>query len=464
MHFDQQPALLPGHRPLRVASLALLACTMVQGHVQAQTSSQAQVVKPPKTLLWMDVSTGGMAGMPELDIPGLGGLMGGIMGAMGKPKPTAAYYGEARTQHMMPPRVLDLALWNSLKPGQEASLQIPAGLRMGESLPLLPIKPELAAAAVPREPGEPPSQTEPPQGRLLMYWGCGESVRPGQPRVIDFSKLTSGNVQAFGNAFAGRFAADRGAKVQPGYAVFPNEREQKSIPKDGSLVGEHRVAGDGVPASFQFALSAAQNVMPAIELHTMGTLQDSLGLSWVAVTNARAYYLHAMSVQGKDIILWSSSENGDSGMGLFDYLSNATIAQWTKEKVLLRAEVTQCRIPKGILGTPSGAAAEPTGDKDMGKAQKGDHGAAFLRMMAYGGEHNIVYPPRPADPKTPWDQEWSVRLRVKAHTMAMLGQEMPTIGERGTAPEGEEKPPKEAKPSSLLPVNPMNMLRGLFGR
>ena len=453
MHFDNRPAQLPSHRPLRVASLALLACTMVHGHVQAQT----QVVKPPKTLLWMDVSTGGMAGMPELDIPGLGGLMGGIMGAMGKPKSTASYYGEARTQHMMPPRVLDLALWNSLKSGQEASLQIPAGLRMGESLPLLPIKPELAAAAVPREPGEPPTQTEPPQGRLLMYWGCGESVRPGQPRVIDFSKLTSGNVQAFGNAFAGRFAADRGAKVQPGYAVFPNEREQKSIPKGASLVGEHRVAGDGVPASFQFALNAAQDVMPAIELHTMGTLKDSLGLSWVTVTNARAYYLHAMSVQGKDIILWSSSENGDSGMGLFDYLSNATIHQWTKEKVLLGAEVTQCRIPKGILGAQAGGS-----DKAGGRSEKAD--AAFLRMMAYGGEHNIVYPPRPTDPKTPWDQEWSVRLRVKSHTMAMLGQEMPAMGERSTAPDGEEKPPKEAKPGSLLPVNPMNMLRGLFGK
>ena len=461
MHLNHRLVLRPGSRPSLAATLALLACTMATGQLQAQSSTHLQVVKPPKTQLWIDVSTGGMAGMPELDIPGLGGLMGGIMGAMGKPKPTAAYYGEARTQHMMPPRVLDVALWNSLKPGQEAALQIPAGLRMGESLPLLPIKPELAAATVPREPGEPPAQTEPPQGRLLMYWGCGETVRPGQPRVIDFSKLTSGNVQAFGNAFAGRFAVDRGARVKPGYAVFPNEREQKSIPKDASLVGDHSVAGDGIPASFQFALNAAQDVMPAIELQTMGSLQDSIGLSWINVTNARAYYLHAMSVQGRDIILWSSSENGDSGMGLFDYLPNATISQWTKEKVLLGAEVTQCRIPKGILGTPKGAAGASVAPD---QADKGDRAAAFLRMMAYGGEHNIVYPPRPTDPKTPWDQEWSVRLRVKAHTMAMLGQEMPGLGERKAATDGEEKPAKEAKPTTILPVNPMNLLRGLFGK
>jgi hypothetical protein len=47
----------------------------------------------------------------------------------------------------------------------------------------------------------------------------------------------------------------------------------------------------------------------------------------------------------------------------------------------------------------------------------------MLRMMAYGGESHIVHPPRPADPKAPWEPEWSVRVRVKAHTMAMLRAE-----------------------------------------
>ena len=29
--------------------------------------AQAQNVKPPKAQLWMDISTGGMAGMPDMD-------------------------------------------------------------------------------------------------------------------------------------------------------------------------------------------------------------------------------------------------------------------------------------------------------------------------------------------------------------------------------------------------------------
>ena len=51
------------------AAVLLLAASAVQ----AQNTQQ--IVRPPKVNLWMDVSTGGMAGMPEMNMPGLGGLM-----------------------------------------------------------------------------------------------------------------------------------------------------------------------------------------------------------------------------------------------------------------------------------------------------------------------------------------------------------------------------------------------------
>ena len=447
------PLSTPSRRSLlNVCVLCGFAAALSPGH--AQTKAPVQVINPPKTQLWMDVSTGGMAGMPELEIPGMGGLMGGIMGALGGKGKDAGggktgthYYGAARTPHMMPPRILDVALWNSLKPGVDAVQNVPAGLRMGDSLPLMPV--QLETTVLQREPGEVPPDMEPPKGRLLMYWGCGNAVRAGQPRILDFSKLSTGNIQAFGTAFSGRFAPDRGAKVKSGYAVFPNERDQKSIPKRGSLVGEHRVSGDGIPASFKFSLGPEQDVMPGIALQSTGSLQDSIALSWGNVDNARAYYLHAMSTQGNDIILWSSSENGDSGMGLFDYLSNATIERWTKERVLLHSSVNQCNIPKGILAGQGKAA----GDKDS---------AAFLRMIAYGGEYNVIYPPRPTDPKVAWDQEWSVRLRLKSHTMAMLGQDMGDMG--GNAGRNNAASPKEDEAQPAQAPNPINLLRGLFGK
>ena len=167
------------------------------------------------------------------------------------------------------------------------------------------------------------------------------------------------------------------------------------------------------------------------------------------VDNARAYFLHAMSTQGSDIILGSSSENGDSGMGLFDFLPNATIDRWTKDCVLLHSGVNQCNIPKGIWA-------------GQGKAGGGkDSSAAFLRMVACGGEYNVVYPPRPTDPKAARDQEWSVRLRLKSHTMAMLGQDLGGMG--GSAGRNSSAAPKEEEAQPALAPNPINLLRGLFG-
>jgi len=427
-----------------------VALLVASGCLALTTSAAAQNVKPPKVQLWMDVSTGTMAGMPEMDsMPGMAGMMGGLMGQRGPGGGgnSNTTYGMARSMNIMPPRVLDIALHNTRKPGVEAAQAIPAGMRMGDSLPLVPPKAQVRE----REPGEMPQEYKPetPKGRILIYWGCGQQVRAGQPRVID---LARGNPAEFGTALAGRYAPDRGARVSPAYALYPNEKNTVTLARDSSLVGEHKVMGDTIPASMKFTLGQAQDVMPAIELESRGAVSDSIAASWRPVTNARAYFLHAMGQVGEDMVLWSSSETGDTGMGMFDYLPNATIDRWLKERVLLQPETTQCAVPKGIFAGPGG--------------RGGDGG--MLRMIAYGSESNFADPPRPADPKAVWEPEWAVRVRVKAHTMAMLGQEneRSASGERNQRGQPETGRTEEAEaPSSGLPIpNPAGILKGLFGR
>ena len=403
-------------------------------------AASAQTAKAPKTQLWIDLSTGSMAGMPEMDMPTGGSLLGMVGG--GRPgMGSNTHYGMARTMGIMPPRVIDIALHNSLRPGVEARQAIPPGMRMGESLPLLPPR---AQPAAPSEPGELPQEYEQqkPKGRILVYWGCGSEVRSSQPRVIELARAQPTD---FSVAFAGRAVPDRGARVGPSHALYPNERNQVQLARDSSLVGEHQVIGEGVPASMRFTLGSAQDLMPAIDLRTTGQPQDSMGTNWQPVRNARAYYLHAMSQNGDDMVMWSSAETPDTGMGLFDYLPNATIDRWLKERVLLPAEATQCAIPRGIFATGAGRESTP-----------------MLRMMAYGGESHIVHPPRPADPKAPWTPEWAVRVRVKAHTMAMLGEEQGDM--RGTG-SSDMPPTAEREEGGMAPqVNPINVLRGIFGR
>ena len=408
-------------------------------------AASAQTDKAPKTQLWIDLSTGSMAGMPELDMPMGGGLMGMVGG--GRPgMGSNTHYGMARTMGIMPPRVIDIALHNSLRPGVEARQAIQPGMRMGESLPLLPPK---AQPTAPSEPGELPQEYEQqkPKGRILVYWGCGSEVRAGQPRVIDLARAKPTD---FAVAFAGRAVPDQGARVGPSHALYPNERNQVQLARDSSLVGEHQVIGEGVPASMRFTLGSAQDLMPAIDLRTTGKPQDSMGTTWQPVRNARAYYLHRMSQNGDDMVMWSSAETPDTGMGLFDYLPNATIDRWLKERVLLPAEATQCAIPRGIFAAGAGRESTP-----------------MLRMMAYGGESHIVHPPRPADPKAPWEPEWSVRVRVKAHTMALLGEEQGGSAMRGAGSSDLPEPAEREEGRAAQPANtvsPINLLRGILGR
>jgi hypothetical protein len=94
---------------------------------------------------------------------------------------------------------------------------------------------------------------------------------------------------------------------------------------------------------------------------------------------------------------------------------------------------------------------------------------AMLNFIAYGEELNLVHPPRPADPKQRWDQEWAVKLRLKSTGTTMLAEGMgaPRAG-------GEADSPREAERAASAPTKPpgaadvlkegVNVLRGIFGR
>ncbi|MFN7779535.1 MAG: hypothetical protein ACK5RK_11760, partial [Betaproteobacteria bacterium] len=210
----------------------------------------------------------------------------------------------------------------------------------------------------------------------------------------------------------------RGAVDRSGNAVWPNERDRRSFGASASLAGEHAVAGEGVPAGLKFALAPAQDFMPAIALEQTGSRSDVLRLAWQPVAHAQAYFINAMgggdAADGAtEMVLWSSAELPDPGMGLIDYASPANVAQWLKERVLLAPSTTACAVPKGVFAKTQGA---------------------MLRMIAYGPELNLAHPPRPADPKIAWEPEWAVRVRTKSTTMAQLGASAGRGGSRAAAP------------------------------
>ncbi len=437
----------------RAAITALIAPLATVAVVSAPAHAQP-AAKAPVAQYWMDIATSSMMGMDEMPEmpPGMGGMMAGMMGAnsaTGRDGRQAKGVGNfGMTKSPMMGRWLDTALYTSRKPqGTEAVHQIPQGSGVGAA--------SLRLVTPPREGlqgGDDVQYPERPQGRILFYWGCSAQVKAGQPRVFDMAKLSA---QEYTGFMQGRSVRDRGARAEPGHAIWPNDKQNSRVVRDASVIGEHSITGDGVPANMRFTVGPGQDFMPTLQVESVGKLTDTIRVNWQSIASARAYMLTAMSGSegksgGPELVIWSASEPPESGMGLMDYVSNGNIDKWLSERVLLPANQTQCEIPSGIFAKSEGA---------------------MLRAIAYGSEANFSYPPRPANlaASAAWAPEWSVRVRTKSMAMNALGDEANAASNRSSnsrnaqRSQSNQTPRQEEKTPSVVP-DVGGLLKGIFGR
>jgi len=424
-------------RHVLTAALVSTAMALPAGIAFAQqTTPQRPADKPPISQAWIDIATFSSPGMP-----GMAGMMGGMMGGGGGgDTPISAMFGGKKSGNQFghtrfggSGSFMDVALRTSRNPSLAEALQaVPEASKLAPTLQLK-VLPEAKPVAGKESDDTVEEAPEQPKGRIKLYWGCGDAIRPGQPKVVDFSTGTMGQL---GEIFKGRRATQRGATSAPGRPVWPNPTDKRLVPEGASLAGAHAFTGEGVPDSFKFTIPPAQDIMPAIAL----SQADAAGvthLTWQPLPTARAYFIAAMGGKGDgsggaEMTLWTSSELPDSGFGLVDYQTNKSVDQWLKDKVLLPATSSSCNIPKGIFGEGTGG---------------------MLRMIAYGSEIDLAYPPRPTDAKVAWEPEWAVKVRVKSVAMSMLG--MPAMsGEgagQGAAGNDGEGSTQEATPAGEKP-------------
>jgi hypothetical protein len=426
-----------------------MGLALVAGVAGAQAGKgPAQVVKPPVSQAWIDVATFsgfGMQGMGGGTGAGPMSMVGGMFGSG-----QAANNAFGNTQTSSAGRWVDVTLYTSRNPSLAEALQaVPAGTQLAPTLKLVAPK---AAKPVPRDDETNPTEIERPKGKIHLYWGCGESVRPGQPRVLD---MATAKPEEWGKFFVSRRATQRGAHSGAGRPLWPNDSDSRMVPPNASLVGEHAFSGQGVPEGFKFGIPAAQDLMPEIALK-QADAGGATQLEWAVLPTARAYFIAAMGAKGggmgggsdPEMVFWTSSEVPEVGSGLVDYQTNPAVDRWLQEKVLLAPTVTRCAVPKGMFG---------------------EGGGAMLRMIAYGNELNLVHPPRPTDPKIAWEPQWAVKVRVKSVANAMLGMDMSEM-QRGpggrsqpqaqdqAAPAAAEKQQEEKLPGAV------DILRGILGR
>lgn len=423
---------LPKHLALAVSGLFGLPSVLAAQPVQK--------VKPPVSQAYIDLATfsGGMP-MPA----GTGGLIGAMFGAKGNDNTFGM------TQAQSPGHWMDVTLLTRNNGKLRTATQsVPEGAKLGAVLNLQ--APEQGPAVAPAFDDEDPepAKFEMPKGKMILYWGCGAEVRKGQPLVLDLAKMDPAQ---FGKFFQNRSATARVPHPAPGRPAWPNKNDARRLPDGASLVGEHAFAGDGVVDGFKFDIDARHDLMPAVEA-SRDDHDKAVLFKWQPMQQASAWFVQSMGMRDAstadggemEMVYWTSSELPDMGMRLVNYQPNGAISKWQKEKVLLPAGATECMAPKEAVGAMS-----------------------MSRVIAYGHELNMAYPPRPKDPKITWEPQWNVKLRLKS--VASLA---PGIGaamnaarvEQEQAPEENKAPVKDGVTETVTKGVVDALTRGLFGR
>jgi hypothetical protein len=416
-----------------IAAVAALAAVAVAGQAPAQqprrpapaapaapARAPAQVVTGPVSIYWMSVETTAGFGAGMAGGGGGGGgrpSLGSIMGMMN---------GASSANHR-----LTLQLGSTMTPpAPAADHTVPPVFGLGPKLPLL--TPRVAPPA-PVETGETvPKEFQRPRGRMLIFWGCGERARPGQPLVLDFAQMADGKIPA---AAMGAMKGLNYTPMRPPspatsktYGEWPNERARQTPAPTSSLVGPHAVAGN-YTSPINFALTPAQDFMPALGLHTAKTPSGSAQLSWTPAAAARGYLATAVGAGAQDTVaLWISSEGQAAAFGLPDYLTPADLQRLVTSKALMPAGSSSCALPKEFVDVA------PT---------------AFVNLAGYGDEANFSSPPRPADPRTAWNIDWAVKVRYRTAESAILGMDMAAMG--GGAGGGGPPPGRPGQPAQAAP-------------
>src|SRR3546814_361350 len=148
----------------------------------AAAPGSAQKTTGPKERYEMDVATAsGFAALGAGGRVGTGSALGMMFG--GGPDGKVARTLELRIGSNQGPTA----------PPVRADHYFEPQAKLGKSLPLLAPEP---GKSMPSDStgGMGDGSFERPKGRMLLFWGCGAKAGPGQPVVIDFSKLAAGQM------------------------------------------------------------------------------------------------------------------------------------------------------------------------------------------------------------------------------------------------------------------------------
>ena len=257
-----------------------------------------------------------------------------------------------------------------------------------------------------------------PTGKIYVFWGCGEHAPKGQPVVIDFARLSAGQMPP--GMWSSTVLRDWGPTLTNSrtFGRWPAE-DRKFVKSDSSLLGAHRVAGNYSP---EMAFTLTRDFMAPLRTTATANASGSTLLSWNTVPGTTGYSAFlfggrmGQSGQMGDMVMWTSSASRQFGGGLTDWLSPAQVASLVKDRTVMPPSATSCTVPAEVRTVAP--------DFRIGM------------MTAFGPEEDFAFPPRPVDPKAAWSLVWTARIRHRSTTSWM---EVPGMAATQGQPEQQQE-------------------------
>ena len=347
----------------------------------------------------------------EMDLHTYSGMgAGGAMGMVG------SLFGSKSASVS---KTMDLRLANpaDIPDGYSAEHTVPAAMGIGPNLPLKGERRSTGSGGEEGKPGE-------PEGRILIYWGCSDTVQKGQPEIIDFKamgKNMSPEVMAMvRQARAGKGggnSATAGESLPPRTVWWPaGDANFKGIPAEASAVGEHVVKASFMHEDIRYTIGSELDFLEPLNLKAGGDIKSAVPLNWDGLTRARGYNLNAVGAAEKEVVIWMAARN---------------------KSPMLPASQTNCTIPAGIFE----------------KVQM-----AMVAEEGVGPTGGFAYPPQEkGKPKKPLI--WAARVRVSTSDTALLGMQQAA---GATAKDAAS----DAAADAVVPGggSMLKSLKGLFGK
>lgn len=291
--------------------------------------------------IFAETSVMKIIGMPEMpEMPGLPGGLAGITGMMAG----------------APQRTLTVRLWSpGIAPaGATAAIEAPDGLKQGKRLDLEIYRPEPEKAAK-AEGGEDTDTGETPKFTIKRYWGSSDTVKPGQPQVISFDKLTKAQVEAIQKQQQ-KTKTSTSYFYKPDWTTgyWPTKKQAGKIARGASLTGKYTLT---TSYTGNVSLDVPENVnfldpisLTSPKLDEEPSLTDPLVFRWKPIPHLLGAHAMVFGMENDNtLVIWSSSEVPSEKMGNEEYLQMAEVEAMVKSTEMMAGDRTEVHVPAGIF-------------------------------------------------------------------------------------------------------------------